>query len=48
MIFNWNGKEEGLNKDTGKKSDPRIQFVDAKQLQDVLGIFAKKLSILLI
>jgi hypothetical protein len=20
MIFNWNGKEEGLNKDTGKKS----------------------------
>ncbi|TRX21325.1 DNA polymerase III subunit alpha [Flavobacterium franklandianum] len=40
-------KEGWVNKDTGKKSDPRIQFVDAKQLQDVLGIFAKKLSILL-
>jgi len=40
-------KEGWVNKETGKKSDPRIQFVDAKQLQDVLGIFAKKLSILL-
>ena len=38
-------KEGWVNKDTGKKSDPRIQFTDAKQLQDILGIFAKKLVI---
>jgi DNA polymerase-3 subunit alpha len=38
-------KEGWVNKDTGKKSDPRIQFTDAKQLQDILGIFAKKLII---
>jgi DNA polymerase-3 subunit alpha len=38
-------KEGWVNKETGKKSDPRIQFTDAKQLQDVLGIFAKKLII---
>ena len=38
-------KEGWVNKETGKKSDPRIQFTDAKQLQDILGIFAKKLII---
>ena len=40
-------KEGWVNKDTGKKSEPRIQFTDAKQLQDILGIFAKKLNIIL-
>ena len=40
-------KDGWVNKDTGKKSDPRIQFTDAKQLQDILGVFAKKLIIYL-
>ncbi|OYX82135.1 MAG: DNA polymerase III subunit alpha, partial [Flavobacteriales bacterium 32-34-25] len=40
-------KEGWVNRDTGKKTDPRIQFSDAKQLQDVLGIFAKRLIVLL-
>ena len=40
-------KDGWVNKDTGKKSEPRMQFTDAKQLQDVLGIFAKKLVVLL-
>jgi DNA polymerase-3 subunit alpha len=38
-------KEGWVNRETGKKSDPRIQFTDVKQLQDVLPQFAKKLSI---
>jgi DNA polymerase-3 subunit alpha len=38
-------KEGWVNRETGKKSDPRIQFTDVKQLQDVLSQFAKKLSI---
>lgn len=40
-------KEGWTNQDTGKKSDPRIQFVEVKQLQDVLDHFAKKLILLL-
>ena len=40
-------KDGWVNRDTGKKSEPRIQFTDAKQLQDVLSIFAKKLILLL-
>ena len=38
-------KDGWVNRETGKKSDPRIQFTDVKQLQDVLPQFAKKLSI---
>ncbi len=38
-------KEGWVNRETGKKSDPRIQFTDVKQLQDVLSQFAKKLNI---
>ncbi|MGV3695732.1 DNA polymerase III subunit alpha [Flavobacterium sp.] len=38
-------KEGWVNRETGKKSDPRIQFTDVKQLQDVMSQFAKKLSI---
>lgn len=34
-----------LNRETGKKSDPKILFQDAKLLADVLPVFAKKLSI---
>ncbi|PWA05646.1 DNA polymerase III subunit alpha [Flavobacterium psychrotolerans] len=40
-------KEGWVNKDTGKKSEPRIQFSEVKQLQDVLVTFAKKLVIFL-
>ena len=38
-------KEGWPDKETGKKSEPRLQFMDFKILQDVLGIFAKKLVI---
>jgi DNA polymerase-3 subunit alpha len=40
-------KEGWMNQDTGKKGEPRLQFVEVKQLQDVLDTFAKKLIILL-
>ena len=40
-------KDGWVNRDTGKKSEPRMQFTDAKQLQVVLSIFAKKLILLL-
>jgi DNA polymerase-3 subunit alpha len=36
-----------VNHDTGKKSDPRMQFVEIRQLQDILEAFAKKLILLL-
>jgi DNA polymerase-3 subunit alpha len=38
-------KEGWPDKETGKKGEPRLQFMDFKILQDVLGIFAKKLII---
>jgi len=38
-------KEGWVNKETGKKTDPRIQFMEAKQLQDVLTDFSKKIII---
>ena len=38
-------KEGWTNQDTGKKSEPRLQFVEVKQLQDILETFAKKLII---
>jgi len=40
-------KEGWVNQDTGKRSEPRLQFVEVKQLQDVLDAFAKKLVLLL-
>ncbi len=40
-------KEGWVNKTTGKKSDPKIQFLQMNLLQDVLSSNAKKLSILL-
>jgi DNA polymerase-3 subunit alpha len=40
-------KEGWTNQDTGKKSDPRIQFTLVQYLQDVLDTFAKKLIVLL-
>ncbi|MEO0045774.1 MAG: Error-prone polymerase, partial [Bacteroidota bacterium] len=45
VYFKVTVKDGWVNRETGKKSDPRIQFVDVKQLQDVLLQFAKKLSI---
>ncbi|WP_127022337.1 DNA polymerase III subunit alpha [Flagellimonas beolgyonensis] len=38
-------REGWVNRDTGKKGEPRIQFNDFKQLQDVMDAFAKKLTI---
>ncbi len=38
-------KEGWVNRDTGKKGDPRIQFNDFKLLQEVMKAYAKKLSI---
>jgi DNA polymerase III subunit alpha len=38
-------REGWVNQDTGKKSDPRIQFQLVQYLQDVLPTFAKKLII---
>ena len=43
VYFKINVKEGWVNRETGKKSDPRIQFLDAKMLADVLPTFAKKL-----
>ena len=40
-------KEGWVNQDTGKRSDPRIQFMLVQYLQDVLDTFAKKLVVLL-
>ncbi|AOW08424.1 DNA polymerase III subunit alpha [Flavobacterium gilvum] len=40
-------KEGWVNQDTGKRTEPRIQFAEVKQLQDVLSTFAKKLILLL-
>ncbi|WP_298793876.1 DNA polymerase III subunit alpha [uncultured Allomuricauda sp.] len=38
-------REGWVNRDTGKKGDPRLQFNDFKQLQDVMDSYAKKLTI---
>ena len=38
-------REGWVNRETGKKGEPRLQFNDFKQLQDVMGAYAKKLAI---
>ncbi len=38
-------KEGWVNRETGKKGDPRVQYNDFKQLQDVMDAYAKKLTI---
>jgi DNA polymerase-3 subunit alpha len=38
-------KEGWADKETGKKGEPRIQFLLVQYLQDVLPVFAKKLII---
>jgi len=40
-------KEGWVDRDTGKKGEPRLQFSEFKMLQDVFENFAKKISILL-
>jgi DNA polymerase-3 subunit alpha len=45
VYFRVNIKDGWVNRETGKKSEPRITFIDAKLLADVLPTFAKKLSI---
>ena len=40
-------KEGWIDRDTGKKGEPRLQFSEFKMLQDVFENFAKKLNILL-
>ncbi|MFB9056635.1 DNA polymerase III subunit alpha [Mariniflexile ostreae] len=38
-------REGWVNKDTGKRSDPRLQFNSFQLLHDIMGNYAKKLSI---
>ena len=38
-------REGWINKDTGKKSEPRLQFNSFQLLHDVMENYAKKLSI---
>ncbi len=38
-------KEGWVNRETDKKGDPRMQYNDFKQLQDVMDAYAKKLTI---
>jgi DNA polymerase-3 subunit alpha len=45
IYFKVTIKDGWVNRETGKKSDPQINFQDAKLLADVLPAFAKKLSI---
>ena len=45
IYFRINVKDGWVNRETGKKSDPQINFQDAKLLADVLATFAKKISI---
>ena len=46
VYIRLNVKEGWTNKETGKKSDPRLQFMDVLQLQDVLPKFSKKLILM--
>ncbi|MEO5776699.1 MAG: DNA polymerase III subunit alpha, partial [Flavobacterium sp.] len=38
-------KSGWVNQETGKKSEPRIEFLDVQQLHDILDKFSKKVSI---
>ena len=40
-------KEGWIDRDTGKKSEPRLTFTEFRMLQDVFENFAKKINILL-
>ncbi|RZJ36375.1 MAG: DNA polymerase III subunit alpha [Flavobacterium sp.] len=45
LHFKVNVREGWVNKETGKRSEPRIQFMEIRQLQDVLSTQAKKLTL---
>ncbi|MES2812028.1 MAG: DNA polymerase III subunit alpha [Bacteroidota bacterium] len=45
VFFKINVREGWVNRETGKKSDARMQFLEAKMLADVLTSFAKKIII---
>ncbi|NMH28514.1 DNA polymerase III subunit alpha [Flavobacterium silvaticum] len=45
LWFKINVKEGWVNRETGKKSEPRIQFLEVKMLQDILGAMAKKITL---
>lgn len=45
VFFKVNVKEGWVNRETGRKSDPRLQFIEAKMLADVLPTYAKKIII---
>ena len=38
-------REGWINRETGKKGEPRLQYTDFRQLQDVMDAYAKKLTI---
>ena len=40
-------KDGWINRETGKKTDPKIVFTEFRMLQDVFDLFAKKINILL-
>ena len=45
VFIKVNIKDGWVNRETGKKSDPRMQFMMVQSLQDVLKAFAKKLVV---
>jgi DNA polymerase III subunit alpha len=45
VFIKVNIKDGWVNRETGKKSDPQINFIQVQSLQDVLTTFAKKLII---
>jgi DNA polymerase III subunit alpha len=45
VFIKVNIKDGWVNRETGKKSDPQINFIQIQSLQDVLSTFAKKLII---
>lgn len=45
LHFKVNVREGWVNRETGKRSEPRLQFLEVKMLQDVLTAQAKKLTL---
>lgn len=45
LFFKINVREGWVNRDTGKKSDPRVQFLEVRMLQDVMAALVKKITL---
>lgn len=45
LYFRCNVREGWLNRETGKRAEPRLQYLEVKQLQDVLSTQAKKITL---